>query len=551
MKFVRVSIAMTARFLLLVAIAIASTQEVHSDSTQSKPKVLVSGAAVRGANGITTDAEERLYVASVSGQEIVVMDSGSGKILNRFGLDSGVQSPDDAVVGPDGAIFWTGLFSGQVGRIDPDGTNTIIAEVGPGPNPITLSPDGRLFMATAVFADALYELDPTGVNPPQLILENVGGLNAFAFGPDGLLYAPVRTTREVVRIDVDTGQVELVATDFAIASAAKFDSQGILHVSEGLTGKIFQVDPESGAKTEIADLGPGVDNIAFDSQDRLFAANIFDGSVVEALPNGHPRVVSPGGLAVPSGVAILPDDMGKDEVFVADFFSLKSFDGQSGLSNSFTEFSLDDTGLTAPSSVSADGDNLLLTSWFFNAVQIWDPVDGQSVQQFFDFNVPVNAIRFQGDLVVAEFGTGSIVRASGTDPASRTTLASGLTAPSGLASTDDDLWAVDFGAGTVLQIVADGQPLSAPTVVAAGLVQPEGLAVDVDGSLLVVESGTGRLLRVDPATGATDLVADGLATGLAPLPNTPPSGFFSDVTVGLSGKIYITGDHDGNLYRIQ
>ena len=36
-----------------------------------------------------------------------------------------------------------------------------------------------LFVAVSFLGDALYELDPNGANPPRLIAEQLGGLNAM------------------------------------------------------------------------------------------------------------------------------------------------------------------------------------------------------------------------------------------------------------------------------------------------------------------------------------------------------------------------------------
>jgi sugar lactone lactonase YvrE len=110
--------------------------------------------------------------------------------------------------------------------------------------------------------------------------------------------------------------------------------------------------------------------------------------------------------------------------------------------------------------------------------------------------------------------------------------------PAGLAATADSLWAADWAAGSVLQLVAGDQPLQQPKVVAQGLASPEGLAVDRDGSLLVVESGAGRLSRIDPATGKVSIVADGLSFE-TPLPGAPPTTSFNGVAVGSSGAIYV------------
>jgi len=166
-----------------------------------------------------------------------------------------------------------------------------------------------------------------------------------------------------------------------------------------------------------------------------------------------------------------------------------------------------------------------------------------------DFAVPLNAIRFQDDLVVAELATGLVVRLdAGTGE--RTTLAQGLFVPAGLAASDDDLWVGDWASGVVWQIVADGQVLASPVPVAGGLVQPEGLALDRDGSLLVVESGLGRVTRVDPATGAISPVASGLGLGAPAVPGTPPTWVFNGVAVGATGDIYVSGDVANVVYRL-
>jgi DNA-binding beta-propeller fold protein YncE len=172
------------------------------------------------------------------------------------------------------------------------------------------------------------------------------------------------------------------------------------------------------------------------------------------------------------------------------------------------------------------------------------------VATYRDFAAPSNAVRFQGDLVVAELGTGSVVRARGANPAERVTLAAGLGVPAGLAATEDDLWVGDWATGRVLQLVADGQPLAPPRVVAAELSAPEGLAVAPDGNLLVVESGAGRLVRIELATGRLSTVAEGLALGAQGIPGLVPTWSFNGVAVGRSGAVYVSGDKANLLYRL-
>lgn len=531
--------------LVAAILTIVMVMPMQSLNAQQAPaQVLVRGAPLASANGLMFDAQDRLHVASVGSRSIFVLDPESGAILERYGPDAGVEGPDDLTFGPDGSLYWTALFTGAIGRRAPDGTTSTVAQLPPGANPITFSDDGRLFVALDFLGDGLYELDPTGARPPRLLIERLGFLNAMDFGPDGLLYGPIITEGRVVRIDVDAQPptVEPVADGFAFPTAVKFNAAGQLYAVDAGAGQVVRIEPASGAKQLVATIEPGLDNLAFDSRGRLFVSSNDDAFIVEVRPDGTTRTVSPGGLLSPGGIAVRPGPGGAEQLVVADMFALRAYDGRTG-----------EPGPAAhhmANSVALDGDRLLVTSWFANAVEVLG-ADGAVLERHTGFQTPLNAIRFGGDLVVAELGTGSVVRQRGADPAGRSVLASGLGVPSGLAASADDLWAADYAAGTLLQLVADGQPLAQPRVVARGLRGPKGLAVDRDGSLLVVETAAGALTRVDPATGQARAVAEGLAFN-PPHPGTPPTTVFHSVAVGPSGAIYVTGGSpEGAIYRIE
>ncbi|HBT06597.1 MAG TPA: hypothetical protein DEB22_09265, partial [Alcanivorax sp.] len=63
----------------------------------------------------------------------------------------------------------------------------------------------RLFATQVFMGDALYEIDRSGEQPPRKIIEGMGGLNGFEFGPDGHLYGPLWFKGEVVRVNVESG----------------------------------------------------------------------------------------------------------------------------------------------------------------------------------------------------------------------------------------------------------------------------------------------------------------------------------------------------------
>ncbi|MEE4274870.1 MAG: hypothetical protein V2J16_03275, partial [Thermoleophilia bacterium] len=212
----RCSVLVLVVVTLLAVMALSPAAAVSGD-VHYITRVLARGASIHGANGITIDAAGRAYIASVLGREIVVLDTRTGRILDRYGVDDGTNGGDDVALGPDGSLYWTDIMEGYVWRMAPDGAMTS-QWVAPWVNPITFTDDGRLFVGQAFFGDGLYELDPDLASPPVLVWSGSGvpgfpeQLNGFDFGPDGWLYAPQPFLGRIVRIDVGTGDLEVVTS---------------------------------------------------------------------------------------------------------------------------------------------------------------------------------------------------------------------------------------------------------------------------------------------------------------------------------------------------
>jgi sugar lactone lactonase YvrE len=506
-------------------------------------KEFIHGAQVKGANGLKIGPDGNIYIASGIGREIVVMNPKNGKVIDRLDQDQGVLGPDDLVFGPDGSLYWTDIVSGEVGRLKPDGSFSK-QYVAPMVNPIAFNDEGRLFVAQAFVGDGLYEVDPDLSDLPRKIL-GVGNLalqfNGFDFGPDGLLYAPRPYSAQIVSVDVDTAEVNVVASGVTGGPrAVAFDSNGELYIA--IVDSIIYCDINTGICTHVVDIEEALDNLAFDDADCLYVSNTHHGTIYKVKGNEKIKIVSPGGLVAPQGITTLYVD-GKEILFIADWWTFKGFDINSG------KQVMPGVPNISPMTVSSDGENLILSSWYTNYVAVWNP-ETQTTLESYSFNVPSNAIGFQEDLVVAEVGTGSVIMKDHTT-GDLTTLASGIYVPSGMACTDDDLWVIDYILGNLYQIIDDGVIQNPKKVVASGLSQPEGMAVDHDGSLLVVESGLKQLIRIDPETGEKTVIADNLAIGVPPPTGWMPFWLLNDVTVDEHGNIYVTADVENLVYRIQ
>jgi sugar lactone lactonase YvrE len=539
-----------------------------SVSNGYKVKEIGIGAVLHGTNGLNFGPDGNLYIASFWGQEIIVMNKQTGAIVNRIGLDKGVKSPDDLVFGPDGSIYWTDILVGEVVRRTPAGvvTRQFVAS---GVNPITFSKDGRLFTARDFTpGDGLYELDPNLVKPPRALIAStpsnpfpLGWMNAFDFGPDGRLYGPLFLAGMVVSVNVGKpdapfssspwtdGTITPLATGFKYPVAAKFNPAGVLHVLDQ-TGEVFKIDIKTGAKTLFVTLQEGLDNLAFDASGTMYVSNADHGWITEVQQGGQSKIISKGGMISPMGIAILPGSNNQDALFVSDLFRLRELDGVNGKEVSVEKGYLlpEPKKLTTPFTVSADGNKLVVSSWFNSLVQVWDPSTKHVLEEY-TMPVPINAIRFKNDLVVVDLGLGGVVRASDKSmilPIDNATVF----APGGLATNGELLWVADWGTGTVWQISFVGNKPNTPVAVAKGLLKPEGLALDQDGSLLVVETGASRLSRINLSTGKITAVVEGLKLGLTGLEGFPPTWGFDGVAVSKSGKIYVSGFGKNVIYSI-
>ncbi|MYA07374.1 MAG: hypothetical protein F4172_02495 [Holophagales bacterium] len=529
---------------LLAGCASPDADVVEADA--ESVRTIGESASFRGINGIMFGPDGALYLTSVVTPAVARIDPESGEILDNWGLDDGAQSPDDLAFGPDGSVYWTDISNGDVTMRTPTGETRVIASPGVGVNPITFSDDGRLFVSQCFMDTNLFELDPTGEQEPRLIRDDLGpgcGLNGMDWGSaDGRLYGPRWFRGEVVRVDVDSGELETVASGFEVPAAVKFNSEGVLHVLDSLRGEVVRVG-EDGRKEVVARVQPGLDNFAFDADDRLFISSFADGFIVEALSPDENRMVLAGGLNMPGGVALIGSGDAV-RLVVADFFALRQLDPSTGdeLGVVRDVIGFSDIG-TSMSVHATDDGQLILSSWFDNAVRLWDPATDALVQIFGELAAPIDAIRFGGDIVASQWGAGNVIAFSPGNPEEKRVLAEGLSGPAGLTAADGTLYVTDNVAGTVLRIGDDGVE-----TVAEGLDQPEGLAA-ANGSIYVVEAGAGRVVAIDAASGESTTVADGLEL------HVPASGAFPNTMLfnGIAtdgDTAWVAGDAANTVYVI-
>ena len=186
-------------------------------------------------------------------------------------------------------------------------------------------------------------------------------------------------------------------------------------------------------------------------------------------------------------------------------------------------------------------------------ITIWNPDTDEVVARVEGFQEAVDALALGDDIIVTEYGTGSVLRLNPAAPDDRETLASGLEEPAGVAAHDGDVYVTDRS-GSVLQVLDDGEPLASPRQVATGLAGPEGIAAAGDGGLYVVEVEAERVVWVNPESGDTVVVAEGLALSGPERRALGPSttiGELAGIAVGEGGTLYVSAFRDNRVYRIE
>ena len=506
---------------------------------------LVQGSAFHGVHGLGIDKAGRLFAGSVAGAALYEVDIAGGNA--KVAIPAPIGMADDIAVAPDGTMAWTGFLAGDLYARKGDGPIKKLASGLPGINSLAFRKDGRLYATTVFLGDALYEIDVEGIKPPRQIMEKMGGLNGFEFGPDDKLYGPLWFKGQVAKVDVDKAELTVVAEGFKVPAAVNFDSKGSLFVIDTALGQLVRVDPKSGAKAAVAQLKPSLDNLAIDGQDRIYVSNMADNGIQEVDPaTGQAKQIIIGKLALPGGIGVTSED-GRDTIHVADVFAYRTVNGATGEVTEKARMHAAGTTLEYPMSATATGNDVVLSSWFTGTVQVIDGKTGTTRDMLHGFKAPHDAIVLaDGSILVAELGTKSLVKVSGEHGKDRVTLIGDLEGPVGLVrGADDEVYVTEAFAGNVARIDDKGKR----TVVAKDLKMPEGIARTSDGRLIVAEVGAKRLIEIAPDSGKVTEIAANLPIGLTGAPGGLPTHIPTGVAVGASGVIYFSSDVENAIYK--
>ncbi len=368
---------MMPRFLsktLAAGLLLVSGQALSASPPAYRQEVVVAGSPFQGVHGLALDGKGHLLASNLLGQSVHSIDLNTGAVTTLVGPPLG--GADDVTLGPDGSIYWTGFFSGRLMRRTPDGKTRVIAKDLPGLNSLAFRRDGRFYVTQLGRGDALWEVDPSGHKPPRQILSGLGFLNGFEFGPDDRLYGPLLLKRQIARVNVDTGAIEVVAEGFAMPTAANFDSRREnLYVVDAVRGELVRVRVATGDKEVVAKLPTGLDNLTVGPDDQVYVSNMVDNDIRVVNPaDGSIRPLVEARLSVPSGLAVAPDDP-DENLYVADVYALRRVGGRDGKISQTTRVL--STRMTFPMQVSLGAKHVVLSSAYLGNVQVLDRDSGE------------------------------------------------------------------------------------------------------------------------------------------------------------------------------
>ena len=496
----------------------------------------VTGAKIAGVNGIHFGPDGMLYAASVIGSDISVINTETGEILRRYGIEEGVIGPDDVAFNSKGEFYWTSILTGEVAGFNQDGEKIIAGNPGIGVNPITFSDDDRLFVAQCFYDNGIFELDPSGNIQPRIILEELGefcGLNGMDWGPDGRLYGPRWFNNEIVSLDVDTGEIRKEASGLNVPAAVKFNSEGILHVLDTGAGKVYKV--VDNINIEVASISNGLDNLAINANDEIFVSSYSEGSILKVGKNTIEEIL-PGGISHAGGLSVY-----KSDIVVADVQSVKSYSTINGLESWNYKNTFRVSPIGANTAVSTFEDYVILTSWVDNTLKIMKPESGEILGSLEGLNVPVSATKFKDSIAVALDGDGTITLFS-FDNKEPIILASGFLAPTHVINYEDGLLVSDRELGELILIDANGKK----STLISNLNSPEGLAIR-GNSIYVFEGDTGEIIEL--INGEIRVIATLKPGNPAQSELQPPSMIFNGLTIH-NDYLYVAGEIEKSLFRI-
>jgi gluconolactonase len=221
-------------------------------------------------------------------------------------VTSGLRFPEGPVCLEDGSVLVVEIRAGTLTKVGPDGSKSVVAQTGGGPNGAAIGPDGKCYVCN----NGGFEWHELG-GPVYTECDGIPlkGPNDLVFDSEGgLWFTDLGKTRER---DRDRTGVFYARPDGSSVSEAVFPmdcANGIglspegdrLYVAETPTGRVFYFELEGPGRIKPNPLSPNggyllvglpglqlFDSLAVDSAGNVCVATIVNGGITIVSPDGQ------------------------------------------------------------------------------------------------------------------------------------------------------------------------------------------------------------------------------------------------------------------------
>jgi len=534
----------------LVIPAIALAQGIAVLDKGYKAVRLAADTPFPGVNGAAVGADGHLYVSHTGNGTITQINLKTMKAKPFVLPYRAAFILDDIAADDKGNLYATGTtpLVGEVYRIDKNGVRTVIADGMAAPNGIEYNKKtGRLFVTECFQGNRVYEVDPTGAKKARLLIDKniIPVPEGFDFDPDtNDLIIPDLGTGKILRVHPDTGAITTVTDKVPGCIALAIGPDKKIYVP-ALSGAVYRVSLDGAKVEKIAQLSPGLDNVALTREGRLFITSYWDATIYEVSTDGSGKFkqLFPKGPNQPLGIVVK-----NGTVYVADAIMIRTVAKGKYHPTKLNAWASHGMPLTL-SLTDGPGNTMFWTDCIHGAVAVGDPEKGEFKPVAGDLKQPMAALmsRDGASLYVAEYGAGQITTVSLQD-GSKTVLAGNLEGPLAMALIDGSLYVAEAKPGRISKVdVASGKK----EVFVSSLVgKPVALAADGRGNLLVLDGAGQKIVRIHLKTLSLDVLAKNVPVGYSPIGSYPPVEFPSPMVVSAQGDIYLT-TADRGMIKLQ
>jgi sugar lactone lactonase YvrE len=475
-----------------------------------KLQTLVKDTAMSGVNGATIGGDGALYVVHTGDGTTTRIDLKTLVASEFVHPYQGTYITDDVTSDGKGTLFETGTtpLVGEVYRIDATGMKTVIASGLTAPNGIQFNRrTGRLFVTECFQANRVFEIDPTGAKEPRLIVkaDAIAVPEGFDFDPDTQdLIIPDMGSGRILRVHPESGAIRPIADKFTAPIALKVGPDRMAYFLE-LGGAVYRLSLDGKHRDKLAQLPPGVDNLAITADRRLFVTSYWDATVYEVAVDGSGKFKQLFGKGPNTLSGILVKN---GQVLISDAIMIRTVQNGEYVPTKLNAWAAH--GMPLPLGVvDGPGDQVIWPDAVNNAIAIGNPRDGAFKPIAGGLGRPVAAVmsRTAPVLYVAEYGAGQVTEINLADGAKRP-LVTGLDGPVALAVVDGALYIAEARTARIRRAPLAGG--KSEVLLSAEVGKVGALAADGHGGLIAVDVIGHRLLHIDPKKLAITTIADGL-----------------------------------------